>query len=402
LLIFSTFYLVVIKITRNMLRADSAVISYESVKVQKLLQEGLGGIRDVLINNSQSFFCGLYKKSDASLRNAQARASFIGSTPKFILESLGMLCVSLAAYFFSNAGDGNIVSTIPLLGAFALGAQKMLPAAQQIYGSWVYIQSGTASLNDVLALLNQKIPILYTDIGSEDLKFNYSIDLSKIFFRYSDDQQWIISDLSFSIAKGERLGVIGPTGCGKSTLLDILMGLLIPASGNIVVDGRPITASNLNALRGLIAHVPQYIYLSDASIAENIAFGCASDAINMTAVISAAKLAQIHEVVEGLPNKYKSLVGERGVRLSGGQRQRIGLARALYRDSQVIIFDEATSALDDGTEAAVMDSVMKLDRKITIVIVAHRTSTLRECDSIIQFGAEGVRKISQKERLALR
>lgn len=402
ILIFSSFYLLVIRITRKILRADSEVISYESINVQKLLQEGLGGIRDVLINNSQSFFCDLYKKSDASLRNAQARASFIGSTPKFILESLGMFSISLTAYFFSNAEGGNIISTIPLLGAFALGAQKMLPAAQQIYGSWVYIQSGTNSLNDVLVLLNQKIPLLDSDIQSEKLSFERSIILSKIFFRYGDCQKWVISDLSISIAKGERVGIIGPTGCGKSTLLDILMGLLIPASGSIAIDGCTITVSNLNAWRGLIAHVPQYIYLSDASIAENIAFGFASDAIDMNAVVRAAKLAQIHEVVEGLPKKYQSLVGERGVKLSGGQRQRIGLARALYRDSQVIIFDEATSALDDITEAAVMDSVMQLDRDITVVIVAHRTSTLRECDSIIKFEDGGVRKISPKERLALR
>lgn len=401
LLIFSCFYFLVIKITRNILRADSVLISYESVNIQKLLQEGLGGIRDVLINNSQSFFCGLYKKSDASLRNAQARASFIGSTPKFILESLGMFCISIAAYFFSNAEGGKILSAVPLLGAFALGAQKMLPAAQQIYGSWVYIQSGTKSLDDVLALLKQKIPLSDPDILSEDLSFERSIVLSNISFRYDESLKWVISDLSFSIAKGERIGIIGPTGCGKSTLLDILMGLLIPASGSITVDGHPITTLNLNAWRNLIAHVPQYIYLSDASIAENIAFGFASGAINMDAVIRAAKLAQIHEVVEGLPEKYQSLVGERGVKLSGGQRQRIGLARALYRDSQVIIFDEATSALDDITEAAVMDSVMQLDREITIVIVAHRTSTLRECDSIIKFEAGGARKISTKERLAL-
>lgn len=286
-------------------------------------------------------------------------------------------------------------------GAFALGAQKMLPAAQQIYGSWVYIQSGTKSLDDVLALLKQKIPLSDPDILSEDLSFERSIVLSNISFRYDESLKWVISDLSFSIAKGERIGIIGPTGCGKSTLLDILMGLLIPASGSITVDGHPITTLNLNAWRNLIAHVPQYIYLSDASIAENIAFGFASGAINMDAVIRAAKLAQIHEVVEGLPEKYQSLVGERGVKLSGGQRQRIGLARALYRDSQVIIFDEATSALDDITEAAVMDSVMQLDREITIVIVAHRTSTLRECDSIIKFEAGGARKISTKERLAL-
>ena len=201
-------------------------------------------------------------------------------------------------------------------------------------------------------------------------------------FGYGSSPPWVLNNLNLIIKKGSRVGIIGTTGCGKSTLLDILMGLLSPTKGALLVDNFPITNQNHRAWQRHIAHVPQSIYLADTTIAENIAFGVPKEEIDMNFVKMAATQAQLDWVIMGWEQQYDTMVGERGVRLSGGQRQRIGIARALYKRADVIIFDEATSALDIGTEDAVMNAISLLSKDLTIVIVAHRESTLEKCDLV--------------------
>ena len=215
------------------------------------------------------------------------------------------------------------------------------------------------------------------------MNFEKLLEFSDVRFRYANSGPWVLDGLTLDIPRGSRIGFVGSTGSGKSTAMDLLMALLDPTEGEILVDHRPITGDGQRAWQRTIAHVPQTIYLADASIAENIAFGVSSSAIDHDRVREAAEQAQIAEFVEGRPGGYASMVGERGVRLSGGQRQRIGIARALYKRASVLIFDEATSALDNATEAAVLSAIENLDRELTILIIAHRLTTLQDCDKIV-------------------
>jgi ATP-binding cassette subfamily B protein len=214
--------------------------------------------------------------------------------------------------------------------------------------------------------------------------FSKKIEFCNMGFRYKDSLPWVLRNVNLCVPKGSRVGVIGVTGGGKSTFLDIAMGLLTNSEGNIIVDGVEMNASNRRYWQSHIAHVPQFIYLSDKSVAENIAFGMAREEIDMERVKDAARKAQLSETIELLAQGYETIVGERGIKLSGGQRQRIGIARALYKNASIIFLDEATSALDTTTEAAVMDAVKRLDIGLTIFVVAHRLSTLRGCDFIVE------------------
>ena len=375
-------YVIIGYASRQFLKACSTKIATSSDQVIKSLQEGLGGIRDVLIDNSQAVYAGIYKNADRTLRLAQGSIQFIGASPRFAMEALGMILIALLGFRLSQAENG-MTSAIPVLGALALGAQRLIPVLQQIFSSWSGIKGGEASLADVVMLLNQPLPKNTFDISRvKPIKFNKDIVLKSATFGYGSLPPWVINNLNLTIKKGSRVGFIGTTGCGKSTLLDILMGLLIPTKGELLVDGVLVTYENHQAWQRHIAHVPQSIYLADTTIAENIAFGVPKEEINMSLVESAASQAQMDLVIKGWELQYDTMVGERGVRLSGGQRQRIGIARALYKKADVIIFDEATSALDGSTEDAVMNAISLLSNDITILIVAHRESTLDNCNVV--------------------
>ena len=216
------------------------------------------------------------------------------------------------------------------------------------------------------------------------LSFQEAVRFDDVKFHYSSDSPWVLNDFNLTISKGSRIGFVGSTGSGKSTTLDLLMGLLEPTQGKILVDGHPISGKRLRAWQQNIAHVPQSIFLADSTLAENIAFGVPREAIDMDRVQQAACQAQIADFIESRPKGYQALVGERGVRLSGGQRQRIGIARALYKRASVLVFDEATSALDNATERKVIDAIKSLNRELTILLVAHRLSTVQHCDTIIE------------------
>ena len=284
---------------------------------------------------------------------------------------------------------------LPILGAFALGAQKLLPAMQQSYNAWATINAYSSEILNVINSLKQKVEInLDKSITSNNLKKRKpfeKIKFDSLSFKYNNKENLIIKDLNLVIYKGDKIGIVGKTGCGKSTLIDLLIGLLIPYQGQIIVDGNSIhSKNNIEQWREKITHVPQTIYLTDNSFAENIAFGIPKKNIKLNKVKKAANLAKISSFIESTSNGYDSLVGEAGIKLSGGQRQRIGIARALYKNTEIIILDEATSSLDKKTEKEVMESINKFGKEKTILIVAHRISTLDFCDKVIE-----LKKLSQ-------
>jgi ATP-binding cassette subfamily B protein len=380
---FGGIYAFVILLTRNRLMLYGQKINNDSNKVIKVLQEGLGGIRDVLIDGTQEAYCTIYRDADIPLRRAQAGVQILGGAPRFVIEALGMILIALFAYLLSSRPEGMVVA-IPILGALALGAQRLLPLLQHIYSSWTSLRGGQASLEDVLGLLDQPLPGYLLFPYSKVLPFHHNIALKNLRFRYGLSLPWALDGITLNIAAGSRVGFFGATGSGKSTLLDILMGLIFPTQGQLMIDDQVVTGENNRGWQAHIAHVPQTIYLADTSIAENIAFGIPVEEIDYDAVHFAAQSAQLSEVIESWPEKYDTQVGERGVRLSGGQRQRIGIARALYKNANVIILDEATSALDNDTESSVMAAIEGLDMNLTVIIVAHRLTTLKGCDQVIE------------------
>ena len=388
---FGLLYVTVALATRKRAAADSERISTELNQAIKSLNEGLGGIRDVLIEGAQEVYCDEYHSSDLKMRHAQASLLFVSQFPRYLIEALGMVLIALISYSLTLR-EGGIVGAVPVLGALALGAQRLLPVLQQAYAAWSSIQGGRSQLRDTVELLEQPLP----DIGTANvapLPFRRELRLKDVSFRYTPDSAQVLSRINLSIRKGERVGFIGTTGSGKSTLLDMIMGLLPASAGHIEIDGVPLTAANQRAWQSQLTHVPQSIFLADRSVAENIAFGQPKSSIDMARVREAAKQARIAELIESWPQGYDTAVGERGIRLSGGQRQRIGIARALYKRASVIVLDEATSALDSETEEAVMESIETLSASLTILVIAHRLSTLRMCDRIIELGDQGIRRI---------
>jgi len=395
-------YGAIARVSKSRLEINSRLSAAYSRSSLQSLQEGLGSIRDVLLDRSQPTYLDIYRQSDRPLRQLAAQSSFVSIFPRYIMESLGISVIGIVAYSLSSS-NGGMSNALPLMGALALGAQRVLPSIQLLYSSWASIQANKAAVEDVVATLIQPLPEGSGIDVAVKLSFRESIKFDAVDFTYSSGGPQILTRLGFEIFKGQRVGFIGATGSGKSTTIDLLMGLLQPSNGTICVDGKNIHASEhphrLLSWRATISHVPQMVYLADRSIAENIAFGSSAGELDMPRVREAAEHAQILSFIQSMPDGFQSFVGERGVRLSGGQRQRIGIARALYKRADVLVFDEATSALDSSTEMAVMDAINRLSRDLTIVIIAHRLSTVKGCDQVIELKDGRVARIGPPQQI---
>ena len=389
----SVIYLSIIFLTRKKLKVNSAKIAVESTNVSKALQEGLGGIRDVLIAGTQATYLKLYQGSDQLLRQSQSTNLFISQSPRYALEALSMVVVAALAYHIAG-GPSGVSGAIPILGVLVLGAQRLLPVLQQGYGAWSDIKGEQSTLVDVLNLLDQPPPAFNERRALPDKTFfREKITLKNVSFRYGLNTPWVLQDINLVIPKGARVGFIGTTGSGKSTLLDVVMGLLEPTAGYVQIDDVKISAGNTSIWQSHISHVPQAIFLADSSIEENIAFGVPREQINKSLVREAARRAQISDMIESWSDQYETVVGERGVRLSGGQRQRIGIARAFYTNADTIIFDEATSALDYQTEASLINAIDSLGGDITVLVIAHRLGTLKNCNLIVELENSKIKRV---------
>ena len=381
--LFAFIYLILLILSKRFLQKNSFIISRKSNEVVKSIQEALGGIREIIIDGTQETYCDIHKNAQIPLKKAKANIQVSGQTPRFAIEAIGMVFIAFLAYFVSTRSIG-FADALPLLGTLALGAQRLLPVLQQIYFSWTSLRGGKEPLIDVLNLLEQQVPNERNYSKIKPMLFNNNIQFKNVSFNYSQNQNNVLKNVNLSIKKGSKIGLVGKTGCGKSTLIDILMGLLTPSKGEILIDDKTLTSENIGSWQLHISHVPQVVFLSDSTIQQNIAFGAKKKLINFNQVVDSAIKAQIHEPIQSMELKYNSIIGEKGIKLSGGQRQRIGIARALYKNTDIIIFDEATSSLDLKTERKVMEEIYKISKDITMVIVTHRLSSLNECDQILE------------------
>ena len=346
------------------------------------ISEAFGAIKEIKVSGQEQTYINRFSEPSKTLAKISALAGVISNLPRFVLEAItfgGMLLVVL----YLMLQRGNFYTALPIIALYAYAGYRLMPTIQQIYTSLITLRFVGPALDALHEDLKNLKP-LNSKQNHNIISLKKNITLKNVNFNYPNTSRTALKDIHFSIYAKTRVGIVGTTGSGKTTTVDIILGLLEAQEGTLEVDGIEINKSNSRAWQRSIGYVPQHIFLSDDSVAANIAFGIQHEQIDYKAVEQAAKVARLHEfVISELPQKYLTTIGERGVRLSGGQRQRIGIARALYHNPQVLILDEATSALDNNTEKQVMNEIKKLEKKITIVMIAHRLSTVRECDSII-------------------
>jgi ABC-type multidrug transport system fused ATPase/permease subunit len=347
--------------------------------------EATGGIKDVKLMGLESSYQGQFQKSSIRAARALIRVGIMAELPRYVLEAItfGALLGLVLVLLFRN--DGNIAGIVPTLGIFAFSVMRLLPALQQTYHALANIRGSTAAV-DLIArdyVEARRMPAATADDTARSLPVNTALELKDIVFRYASANRPALAGLDLTIPARTTVGLVGGTGAGKTTLVDLILGLLTQNSGDVIVDGTPVTEANRRAWQNSLGYVPQSIFLTDDTVAANIAFGVPKDQIDRAAMERAARAAALHDfVMTDLAQGYETMVGERGIRLSGGQRQRIGIARALYRTPSLLIMDEATSALDNITERVVMEAVQNIRADTTIILIAHRLTTVKDCDRI--------------------
>ncbi len=380
-------YTTVSLLSRGFVRRDSEAVPRHHAHLVKLVGESVGGIRDIIIDRQQGVFLREFDRVDRALRRAVANAQILIGVPRFGIEALGLVTIATLAYV-ALLGGRSMMSVIPALGLLAFSAQRMLPVMQALYQGFVALRSSSGANRKLLAMIEPARPALSLRNGTS-ARLTGDLVLDHVTYTYPSRNEPALRDVSFTIPQGLHVGIVGPTGSGKSTLLDLILDLLTPQSGRITIGAVELDATTRPEWHAHVAHVPQDVFLIDASIAENIAFGIAPDAIDRDRLRDAAERAQILGEIERMPHGFATLAGERGALLSGGQRQRIGIARALYKGGSVFILDEATSALDPATEAGVMAALTALPGQPTIFIISHRPSVIAGCDRFIALDGQG-------------
>jgi ABC-type multidrug transport system fused ATPase/permease subunit len=350
-------------------------------------QEALGGVKDVKLMGLEESYLRRFRRPSMLFAHYQAMAEIIREVPRFMLEAIVFGAMMAFLVILLITAEDGVDEALPVIGMFALAGAKLFPAAQNVYRAMGNLRYGMPALDNLLAEFDTRTTRRSRGslIEGDDsaIRLRRRLEFVDVAYAYPEATRPALCGLSLDVRANTTVGLVGPSGAGKTTAVDVLLGLLSPQSGEVRIDGTVLDASNVRAWQNRLGYVPQQIFLIDDSIAANIALGCTDEEIDMAAVERAARVADLHDfVVQDLPDGYRTDVGERGVRLSGGQRQRIGIARALYHDPDVLILDEATSALDNLTERAVMDAVHNLGHAKTIVIIAHRLSTVRNCDKI--------------------
>ncbi len=381
--VFLLAYLLISKYSKNLLIGNSKYTVANQPQKLKVVQEGIGGIREIILDNTQDYFVKLFSNIDRDIKKRVAQNIFVASSPRYLIESICVILICSLAYIIYSKDYSNF-NSIAILGTFALGAQKLLPNMQTAYRCWISINNKKYEIIDILKILNLDIPKAIK--SKKNIEFTSKLCLQNISFSHYNSEKKLFNNLNLSIKAGEILGIIGSTGSGKSTLVDVVMGLIKPQKGELLVDDINLYKNkhDLSCWRSSISHVPQNIFLTDRSFIENIAFGIPRNEVDLNLVRAAAKKACIDEFISSTKNGYETFIGERGIRISGGQRQRIGIARALYKKTKLLIFDEATSSLDNDTEDQVMETIYDLDKNLTIIIIAHRLRTVRQCDRILK------------------
>lgn len=383
--IFSLAYFILYRLVRKKLVSNGQKLSQVATDRFRLMNEGFGGIKDVLLLNRSHDFIERFQDSGKVYARAQGTNIAISQVPRYFIELIAFGAMISLVLVLIKLHSGNLGEVLPILAVYALAAFKLLPALQQIYSSISQIKGNVAAFDAVKDDLEQSFEsqkVVSYSSKSTPIYIKKAITLNNIEFSYPGKDRPAVNGVNMAIPVNSVVGLVGSSGSGKSTLIDLLLGLLTPQQGTLCVDDVTITPENKRLWQDLLGFVPQSIFLSEGSIAENIAFGLPINDIDMSQVMNAVALAHLTELVEDLPNGVNTKVGERGVQLSGGQRQRIGIARALYHRAEVLVFDEATSALDGITEKIVMDAIHEFSGKKTIIMIAHRLKTVEKCDII--------------------
>lgn len=384
LAIFGVSYAILFRTVRRRLEKNGGEISKANQLRLKLLNEGLGGIKDTLLLGRQEDFNCRFESASLGLGHARGVTQGLSEAPRYVMDMVAFGAVIFLMLYLLSSYDGDLGQILPILSVYALAGFKLLPAFQQIYRSLAVIKGNMGAFDILENDLKASQMDDQSGVVRSTLKLHpqRAIALENIHFRYPRKTEKALDGLTFTIPVNQVVGLVGPSGSGKSTAIDVLLGLIEPEQGSLIVDGKPVTKKNLRAWQNNIGLVSQSIFLADATIRENIAFGIPLTQINEERVKRAARMAHLDELLRCLPDGLETRVGERGVQLSGGQCQRIGIARALYDDADVLVLDEATSALDGITEKLVMDAIHDFAGKKTIIMIAHRLATVKKCNCI--------------------
>ncbi|MBZ9560033.1 MULTISPECIES: ABC transporter ATP-binding protein [unclassified Modicisalibacter] len=386
LLVFVSAYLLLYVTVRRRLIGNGRAISEAQTQRYRLMAEGFGGIKDVLVLGRQRIFTGRFGEASRRYADAEGVNQALSQVPRYAMELVAFGSVIFLVLYLLAAYQGNVGSILPVLSVYALAGFKLLPAFQQVYFSISQIRGDLAAFDalreDLLGSVRESGDDVIDPEAAGRWVPRQAVSLRDVVFRYPGKAEAALDGLTLEIPANRVVGLVGASGSGKSTTIDLLLGLIEPQSGALLIDGRSLDSGDRRAWQNALGFVPQSIFLTDATIRENIAFGLPPEAIDDLQVRRAASMAHLDDLLAELPHGLDTRVGERGVQLSGGQRQRIGIARALYSDAEVMVLDEATSALDGITEKRVMDAVHEFSGKKTTIIIAHRLATVRQCDCI--------------------